>query len=100
MNVVSTKLLFSGADINDRRITRILHRWDNDKFIDPPTIDLSNLNSNRVSFSDGRDRAKLAYFLEYFQIPVLVYKPDIDCISKQSWLRASNLQAKGSKLSR
>ena len=82
MYEVSTEILFTGADINDRRITRILHRWDNGKFIDPPTIGLSKVDSNRISFSDGRHRANLAYFLEYFQIPVLVYKPDIDAISK------------------
>lgn len=82
MYEVNTEVLFTGVDINDGRIMKILHRWDNDKFIDPPTIGLCNINSNKVSFLDGRHRAKVAYFLEYFQIPVLIYKPDIDCISK------------------
>ncbi|SHL81906.1 hypothetical protein [Flavobacterium xanthum] len=82
MYEVSTEVLFTGSEINDRRISKILHRWDNDKFIDPPIIGVCKINSNKVLFSDGRHRVKVAYFLKYFQIPGLIYKPDIDCISK------------------
>lgn len=82
MYEVNTKVLFTGIEINDQRIVKILHHWDNDKFIDPPTIGICNINPNKVSFSDGRHRAKVAHFLKYLKIPVLVYKPDKNKINK------------------
>lgn len=73
--------------MNDTRIARILYRWDNNEFVDPPKIDLSNENSNKVSFSDGSHRSKLAYFLEYDHILILIHKLDIYSISKILKLR-------------
>lgn len=87
MNEVVTDILFTGNWMNDTRIARILYRWDNNEFVDPPKIDLSNENSNKVSFSDGRHRSKLAYFLEYDHIPILIHKFDIDSIHKILKLR-------------
>lgn len=87
MNEVTTNFLFTGNSMNDTRIARILYRWENNEFVDPPRIDLSNGNSNKVSFSDGRHRSKLAYFLEYDYIPILIHKLDIDSIGKILKLR-------------
>lgn len=35
---VSLESLYTGNEKNDMRITRILLRWDNNEFVDPPTI--------------------------------------------------------------
>ena len=73
--------LFNGKEKNDMRITRILSRWVNNKFVDPPTICISS-TQNSISFRDGQHRAKLSYFLGLEKIPVGIHNEDIVLIKK------------------
>ena len=88
---ISTKTLMSLSDlkevnkdklfnrensINDRRISRILDRWENGKFVDPPKIGF-NKQTKKIVFSDGRHRFKLSYFLEIDKIPVAIEKDNV-----------------------
>lgn len=69
--------LFTGQPNNDVRITRILYRWQNDYFVDPPIIGRSNLDRNRLWFSDGRHRTKLSFILQLQKIPIAINKDDL-----------------------
>ncbi len=74
--------LFNGKEKNDMRITRILSRWDNNEFVDPPTIYIGSIQDSIISFRDGQHRAKLSYFLSLENIPVGIHNEDIVLIKK------------------
>lgn len=69
--------LYNGYEKNDIRITKILSRWENNEFVDPPTIYLTSARDSNVSYRDGQHRAKLSYFLGFETIPVGIHKSDI-----------------------
>lgn len=71
---VDCSSLFTGEKLNDFRIARILDRWENKQFVDPPSINLSD-NRKQIVFQDGRHRAKISFLLEYKEIPLAI---DID----------------------
>jgi len=74
---VETDTLFNGLSNNDFRITRLLHRWENGYFVDPPSISLSE--SKRIlRFCDGRHRTKLSYLLMFETMPIAVINQDVD----------------------
>lgn len=74
---VKTECIFTGNIINDIRIASILNRWENNLFVDPPTIYLCTTNKNKLSFSDGRHRTKVTYLLGIKQIPIAVHNSQI-----------------------
>lgn len=70
--------LYTGVEKNDMRITRILSHWDNNEYVDPPTIYYAESNLHNVIFyRDGQHRAKLAYFLGVENIPIGIHNSDI-----------------------
>lgn len=69
--------LYTGEEKNDMRITRILSRWDNNAFVDPPTVYLSSNLGNKILFRDGQHRAKLTFFLGIDSIPIGIHNSDI-----------------------
>ncbi|GAA3916885.1 hypothetical protein GO495_19845 [Chitinophaga oryziterrae] len=71
---VDCSSLFTGEKLNDSRIARILDRWENKQFVDPPSINLSD-NGKQIVFQDGRHRAKISFLLGYKEIPLAI---DID----------------------
>lgn len=74
---VSLDSLYTGVEKNDMRITRILSRWDNNEFVDPPTVYIET-NLNKVIFyRDGQHRAKLTFFLGVENIPIGIHNSDI-----------------------
>ena len=73
-------LLFTGDWNNDNRITRLLYHWDNNYYVDPPTIYLVFSNGKTISFADGRHRTKLSFLLEYTQIPIAIDRGEVDKI--------------------
>ncbi|NVO09547.1 MAG: hypothetical protein HXX16_06265 [Bacteroidales bacterium] len=73
---VDIRLLYTGDDTNDNRISQILYCWDNGIYLDPPTIYAENIN-HKVMYSDGRHRVKVSYFLEFENIPVALEKDDL-----------------------
>lgn len=76
---VETNTLFNGLSNNDFRITRLLHRWENGYFVDPPSVSLSD--SNKIlGFHDGRHRTKLSFFLKFETIPIAILNQDIESI--------------------
>ena len=79
---VELDFLFNGKEKNDMRITRILSRWDNNEFVDPPTICIDQTQNSIISFRDGQHRAKLSYFLGLEKIPVGSHNEDIVLIKK------------------
>lgn len=81
-NEVDVTRLFMGDIVNDTRIARILSRWDNNLFVDPPTVFLSTQCKGKLQFSDGRHRAKLTYLLGIKRIPIAIDKSDIDTVSQ------------------
>ena len=77
-----TSNLFTGEWDNDNRIARILHAWENNYFVDPPTICLLTKSmEKKISFSDGRHRTKLSFHLEYPKIPIAIYREELNKIS-------------------
>ena len=74
--------LFTGDLKNDYRIARILSRWENYEFVDPPCIGIESIEKRRLSFTDGRHRTKLTYLLGHRQMPVAVNKLEIKEIAK------------------
>lgn len=79
---VNPKLLFTGEPLNDGRVATILHRWQNNQFIDPPTVRIFERNKSKLCFSDGRHRSKTSYLLGSKQIPIAIHKTQIKKISK------------------
>lgn len=71
---VNLNCLWTGENINDERIKRILNHWKNGKHLDPPLV---YLKFNKVLFADGRHRAKLSHFLGFKEIPIAVLKRDL-----------------------
>ena len=69
---VDINALFTGNSKNDFRITRLLYRWENNFFVDPPTLGLCSYENKKLSFSDGRHRTKLSYLLGYQKIPIAI----------------------------
>ncbi len=69
---VDINILFTGEQLNDGRIARILSRWSDKGVIDPPTVYLHERPGGKLRFSDGRHRTKLTYFLGHKQIPVAI----------------------------
>lgn len=68
--------LFINEKLNDGRVARILHNWDNDIYLDPPIVEICNHDFNKISFSDGRHRTKTAYLLDADLVPIAVHKSD------------------------
>jgi hypothetical protein len=76
---VDLERLFTGNSLNDGRINQILNDWNNEKYIDPPTLSISAA-TNKITFEDGRHRTKASYFLCFDEIPVAIDKEDLDKI--------------------
>ena len=74
---VDLNSLFTGESLNDDRVCRILSNWSQKKHLDPPTISISE-STNKITFEDGRHRAKLSYFLGIEEIPVAIYRDDLN----------------------
>lgn len=81
LNEINPNILFTGESNNDYRIARILYRWENDYFVDPPCVGISSPKDKKLSFSDGRHRTKLCYILGHRQIPVAIDNLQIQKIS-------------------
>ena len=79
---VNPVVLFTGTILNDHRISRILFQWENGNYVDPPTINISQELKDRLSFSDGRHRTKLAYLLGHIKIPVAIPILQIEEVKK------------------
>jgi len=79
---VNHDLLFTGDLKNDFRIARVLYRWENKEFVDPPCIGIDTLTKDKLIFVDGRHRTKLTYLLGYKQIPIAIDNFSIPRISK------------------
>ncbi len=77
---VERMLLFTGELLNDGRVARILYRWEQQLYIDPPTIYITEGNDHRLVFVDGRHRTKVAYLLGSEQMPVAVEPGDMEII--------------------
>jgi len=69
--------LFTDAQLNDIRISRILSRWRDGLFIDPPTIYIDS-SKKKLNFSDGRHRTKAAHFLGNKLIPIAIEKCEVN----------------------
>lgn len=80
-NEVIPDILFTGEILNDGRGATILHRWENNKFIDPPTVEIFNGN-NKLCFSDGRHRSKTTYLLGNKHMPIAIQQTEVGKISK------------------
>lgn len=78
---VDLKTLFTGTEPNDHRVARILYRWENGLFIDPPEIYLTE-GKQVLKFHDGRHRTKVAYHLGFEKIPVAIFLTDFKRIKK------------------
>lgn len=77
---VDTENLFTADYRNNIRTAKILQRWDNGEFIDPPTIMLCTYDRTKLAFYDGRHRTKTALLLGAQQIPVAIDKADFSII--------------------
>lgn len=75
---VERMLLFTGELLNDGRVVRILHSWEQLQYVDPPTIYITEGIDHRLVFVDGRHRTKVAYLLGTLQIPVAVEPGDME----------------------
>ena len=73
LNEVNLQKLFTGDITNDYRISRILYRWENDEFVDPPCVGICSFEKKKLAFTDGRHRSKLAFLLGHKQIPVAIF---------------------------
>lgn len=80
LHEVNPEILFTGDKLNDGRVATILYRWDNNQFVDPPTVGIFDKNKSMLCFSDGRHRSKTSYLLEHEQIPIAIHKSDIDSV--------------------
>lgn len=74
--------LFTGQSLNDERVARILWRWENKMFTDPPSISVGNLSKPKITFYDGRHRFKANYHLKQETIPIAVHNDDINKINQ------------------
>jgi hypothetical protein len=79
---VNSEILFTGDLLNDGRVATILYRWDNNQFVDPPTVEISGRNKSMLCFSDGRHRSKTTYLLGHRQMPIAIHKTQIKKIDK------------------
>ena len=75
---VKLEPLFTGKPLNDERVARILWRWENKMFTDPPSISISSSSKPKITFYDGRHRFKANYHLKQERIPVFIHNDDID----------------------
>lgn len=73
--------MFTASGQNDSRISKLLFRWDHGCFVDPPEIGI-RLNEDKLTFSNGRHRTKLAYLLGSKLIPVAICEDQIDDVRK------------------
>lgn len=73
--------LFTGDLASDSRVASILNRWENEQFVDPPTISICDEFENRLSVDDGRHRTKVTYLLNIPKIPVAIHNSLIDKVS-------------------
>lgn len=69
--------LYTGEEKNDMRITRILSRWENNEFVDPPTIYMEDNINSEIFYRDGQHRTKLTFFLGIEEIPIGINNSDI-----------------------
>ncbi len=78
---VNTEILFTGENLNDCRITGILFQWENKRFVDPPSMYLSEDSQGKLFFNDGRHRTKLAYLLGHKRMPIAIHNDNVSEIS-------------------
>ena len=76
------QVLFTGDLASDSRIATTLSQWENNGFVDPPTIILSDLTRDRLSIADGRHRTKLTYHLGHKEIPIAIQNNLIERVSQ------------------
>ncbi|TAJ51437.1 MAG: hypothetical protein EPO58_12630 [Chitinophagaceae bacterium] len=82
LHEVNPDILFTGDKLNDGRVATILHRWDNNQFIDPPTVEIFDRDKSKLCFSDGRHRSKTNYLLGHKKMPIAIHRTQIKNISK------------------
>lgn len=81
-NEVTISSIFTGNVVNDIRISSILYRWENELFVDPPTVYFRERVEKKIAFADGRHRAKISYLLKIKSIPVAIDNSSICEIGK------------------
>lgn len=79
---VKTDRLFNGNSLNDVRVAGILHRWDNEKFVDPPIVVIPDMVQTKLVFVDGRHRTKVALLLGHNKMPVALLNSEVSKISQ------------------
>lgn len=67
--------LFTGEELNDHRVSRILFHWENKGYLDPPQISVEP--DGIIKFADGRHRTKCAFFLGQGEIPIAFHKSEL-----------------------
>lgn len=77
---VDAQNLFTGDFKNNIRTAKILQRWDNGGFLDPPTVMPCTYDCTKLAFNDGRHRTKTAMILGAMYIPVAIDKTDFSRI--------------------
>ena len=81
--------LFTGDELNDNRVGRILFHWERKGYLDPPQISIGS--DDIISFTDGRHRTKCALFLGQDEIPVAIHKSELPQLQKVPSLKAALL---------
>lgn len=67
--------LFIDDLASDYRVVSTLKRWENNQYVDPPTLSINTNNyEKKLVISDGRHRFKISCFLELEKIPIAVHK--------------------------
>jgi hypothetical protein len=64
--------LFTGETASDYRVMTTLEQWENEKYVDPPIIEISTYSDGKLSVSDGRHRIKVASHLGAQRIPIAI----------------------------
>jgi len=81
-NEVTINSFFTGNVVNHIRISSILYRWENELFVDPPTVYFRERVEKKVAFADGRHRTKVAYLLNVEKIPIAIDNSSISEVHK------------------
>lgn len=77
---LNPKALDLSDESNKDSYLHIINSWKNGRFIDNPTL---TLTQNELRFSDGRHRTILAYHLGETALPVLIHETMIDDINRK-----------------
>lgn len=67
-------------DASDMRYVTTLERWQKNEPVDPPTVCVKDAVKRTLSISDGRHRTVLANYLSQDEIPIAVYKSELETI--------------------